>query len=64
VFPNARRDILDQLAAGLSNAAIGDRLHLSVKTVANNVSNILNKLHLVNRSEAIVRAREAGLGRR
>jgi DNA-binding NarL/FixJ family response regulator len=56
------RDILDHLAAGHSNAAIGDRLHLSAKTVANNVSNILNKLHLVNRSEAIVRAREAGLG--
>jgi DNA-binding NarL/FixJ family response regulator len=56
------RDILDGLAAGHSNAAIGDRLHLSPKTVANNVSNILNKLHLVNRAEAIVRAREAGLG--
>jgi DNA-binding NarL/FixJ family response regulator len=56
------RDILDQLAAGHSNAAIGQRLYLSTKTVANNVSNILNKLHLVNRSEAIVRGREAGLG--
>jgi DNA-binding NarL/FixJ family response regulator len=56
------RDILDQLAAGLSNAAIGDRLHLSTKTVANNVSAILNKLHLANRGEAIVRARQAGLG--
>ncbi len=56
------RDILDALAAGHSNAAIGDRLHLSTKTVANNVSNILNKLHLINRSEAIVRARESGLG--
>lgn len=56
------RAILDQLAAGLTNAAIGERLHLSAKTVANNVSNILNKLHLTNRSEAIVRARESGLG--
>ncbi len=55
--------ILDQLAAGHSNAAIGERLHLSTKTVANNVSNILNKLHLLDRSEAIVRAREVGLGR-
>ena len=41
------RDVLDHLAAGHSNAAIGDRLHLSAKTVANHVSNILNKLHLV-----------------
>ena len=59
--------ILDQLAAGHSNAAIGERLHLSTKTVANNVSNILNKLHLLDRSEAIVRARgrtRAGARRR
>jgi DNA-binding NarL/FixJ family response regulator len=56
------RDVLDQLAAGHSNAAIGARLQLSAKTVANHVSNILNKLHLVSRSEAIVRARDAGLG--
>ncbi|MFI9602082.1 response regulator [Streptomyces sp. NPDC052043] len=57
------RDILDQLAAGLSNADIGRRLHLSGKTVANNVSTILAKLHLTQRSQAIVRARDAGLGR-
>jgi DNA-binding NarL/FixJ family response regulator len=57
------RDILDHLAAGLTNAEIGDRLHLSTKTVANNVSAILNKLHVTQRSQAIVRAREAGLGR-
>ncbi|MEU0837187.1 response regulator transcription factor [Streptomyces sp. NPDC005969] len=57
------RDILDHLAAGLSNAEIGRRLHLSGKTVANNVSAILAKLHLTQRSQAIVRARDAGLGR-
>ncbi|MEV5009654.1 response regulator transcription factor [Streptomyces sp. NPDC056159] len=56
-------DILDHLAAGLSNAEIGRRLHLSGKTVANNVSAILAKLHLTQRSQAIVRARDAGLGR-
>ena len=56
-------DILDRLAAGLTNAEIGKRLHLSTKTIANNVSNILNKLHFTQRGEAIVRAREAGLGR-
>jgi DNA-binding NarL/FixJ family response regulator len=57
------RDILDQLAGGLTNAEIGERLYLSSKTIANNVSGILNKLHLTQRSQAIVRAREAGLGR-
>ncbi|MER7001991.1 response regulator transcription factor [Dactylosporangium sp. NPDC000555] len=57
------RDILDHLAAGLSNAEIGQRLHLSGKTVANNISTILAKLHLSQRSQAIVRARDAGLGR-
>ena len=56
------RDILDLLAGGLTNSAIGTELHLSAKTVANNVSTILNKLQLTSRGEAIVRAREAGLG--
>ena len=55
-------DILDYLAAGLTNSAIGAQLHLSAKTVANNISTILNKLHCTNRGEAIVRARQAGLG--
>jgi DNA-binding NarL/FixJ family response regulator len=57
------RAILDGVAAGLSNAQIGQRLYLSAKTVANNVSNILAKLQLTQRAEAIVQAREAGLGR-
>jgi DNA-binding NarL/FixJ family response regulator len=56
-------EILDRLAAGLSNVDIGRMLHLSPKTVANNISAILGKLHLSQRTQAIVRAREAGLGR-
>ncbi len=56
------RGILDLLAAGLSNAAIGERLSLAPKTVANNVSSIFVKLQVAGRPEAIVRAREAGLG--
>ncbi|MGB5757874.1 MAG: response regulator transcription factor [Acidimicrobiales bacterium] len=55
-------DILDQLAGGLTNAEIGQHLHLSPKTIANNISIILNKLHVTQRSQAIVRARQAGLG--
>ncbi|MEU8260464.1 LuxR C-terminal-related transcriptional regulator [Micromonospora sp. NPDC048999] len=54
---------LSHLAAGLSNAQIGQRLHLSGKTVANNVTSILAKPHLTQRSQAILRARGAGLGR-
>jgi DNA-binding NarL/FixJ family response regulator len=57
------RDILEQLATGLTNAEIADRLHLAAKTVANNVSIILNKLHVTQRGQAIVMAREAGFGR-
>jgi len=56
------RDILDGIAAGLTNAEIADRLHLSAKTVANHVSTILTKLQVTQRGQAIVRAREAGLG--
>jgi DNA-binding NarL/FixJ family response regulator len=56
------REILDLLAGGLSNAAIGERLTLAPKTVANNVSSIFVKLQVAGRPEAIVRAREAGLG--
>jgi DNA-binding NarL/FixJ family response regulator len=57
------RAILNGIAAGLTNAQIAQQEFLSVKTVANNVSNILTKLHLSERGQAIVAAREAGLGR-
>lgn len=56
------REILDGVAAGHTNAEIGARLFLSPKTVANNISVILDKLQLAHRGEAIIRAREAGLG--
>ncbi|MFL6174724.1 MAG: response regulator transcription factor, partial [Marmoricola sp.] len=56
------RNILDGVAAGLSNAQIGERLFLSPKTVANNITTVLGKLHVGSRIEAIVKARQAGLG--
>jgi len=56
------RLILDKLAAGLTNVEIGRALFLSPKTVANNVSVILAKLNLSERGQAIVLARDAGLG--
>lgn len=55
-------EILEWIAQGYSNPAIANKLSLSVKTVQNNVSNILSKLQVVDRSEAIFRAREKGLG--
>ena len=57
------RAILDKIGAGLTNVEIGRALFLSPKTVANNVSMILAKLNLSERGQAIVLARDAGLGR-
>jgi DNA-binding NarL/FixJ family response regulator len=57
------REVLELVAQGLGNAEITRRLVVSPKTVRNHVSNILAKLQVADRSQAIVRAREAGLGR-
>ena len=57
------REILGLIAQGDSNTEIADRLSLSQKTVRNHVSNIFSKLQVVDRAQAIVRAREAGLGK-
>lgn len=56
------RQTLDLMAQGHKNAAIADRLHLSPKTVRNYVTSIFDKLELADRSQAIIRARDAGLG--
>jgi DNA-binding NarL/FixJ family response regulator len=57
------REILALIAQGHSNTEIADRLALSQKTVRNHVSNIFSKLQVADRAQAIVRAREAGLGK-
>jgi DNA-binding NarL/FixJ family response regulator len=56
------RQTLDLVAQGLGNQAIARRLHLAPKTVRNNVSTILAKLHAADRGEAIQSARREGLG--
>jgi len=56
------REVLDLVAAGLDNTAISRRLGLSPKTVRNHVANVLTKLAVRDRSAAIVRARDEGLG--
>ena len=57
------REILTLVAQHLTNPEIARRLHLSEKTIRNNVSNIFAKLQVAGRAEAIIRARDAGLGR-
>jgi len=56
------REILNAIAQGHNNAAIAQTLSLSQKTVSNYVSSIFSKLQVADRAQAIVRAREAGLG--
>jgi DNA-binding NarL/FixJ family response regulator len=56
------REVLAEIAQGASNSTIALHLGISVKTVRNHVSTILSKLMVVDRAEAIVRAREAGFG--
>jgi len=55
-------DVLELRAAGKRNPAIARELFLSDKTIRNHVSSIFAKLQVADRSEAIVRARRAGLG--
>jgi DNA-binding NarL/FixJ family response regulator len=56
------REILNLIARGESNAEIAAALTISIKTVRNHVSNIFSKLQVVDRAQAVIRAREAGLG--
>jgi DNA-binding NarL/FixJ family response regulator len=56
------REVLGLMAEGYKNADIAARLVLSPKTVRNHVSNILDKLQVADRAEAMLRARGAGLG--
>ena len=55
-------EVLGLVAQGLDNPAVARRLGVSGKTVRNHVSNVITKLHVTDRSAAIIRAREAGLG--
>jgi DNA-binding NarL/FixJ family response regulator len=56
------REVLDLLAQGMKNAEIAAELYLSPKTVSNQLTAIFAKLQVASRGEAIVRAREGGLG--
>jgi pimeloyl-ACP methyl ester carboxylesterase/DNA-binding CsgD family transcriptional regulator len=60
---DGERRLVELLARGLDNAQIAAHLELSEKTVRNKVSLVFAKMGVENRSQAIVRARDAGLGR-
>jgi DNA-binding NarL/FixJ family response regulator len=65
VFPELterEREILDLIAQGLNNSEVALRLVLSASTVRNYVSSIFSKLQVADRAQAIVKARDAGLG--
>jgi DNA-binding NarL/FixJ family response regulator len=65
VFPGLtarEHEVLDLVAMGRSNPEIASALRISGKTVRNHVSNLFTKLQVVDRAQAIVRARQAGLG--
>jgi DNA-binding NarL/FixJ family response regulator len=55
-------EVLELMARGLDNRRIARELVLSDKTVRNHVSNVMTKLDAADRSEAVLRARNAGLG--
>lgn len=57
------REVLDRIAAGRSNVAIAREFALASKTISNRVSAIFAKLGVADRAQAIVLARDAGLGR-
>ena len=57
------REVLDLIAQGYNNTKIAARLFVSPKTVRNHIAHIFTKLQVADRAHAIIRAREAGLGR-
>jgi DNA-binding NarL/FixJ family response regulator len=65
LFPeltSRERVVLNLVAQGLDNNQIAERLVVSQKTVRNHVSHIFQKLMVRNRAQAIVLARQAGMG--
>jgi len=58
------REVIDSMATGATNPEIAGILHLSPKTLSNHISSIFSKLGVESRGQAIILARDAGLGRR
>ncbi len=65
IFPeltDREREVLILIARGHRNPEIATQLSISLKTARNHVSNIFSKLQVADRAQAVLRAREAGLG--
>jgi DNA-binding NarL/FixJ family response regulator len=56
------REVLELMARGLTNSAVAEQLVISPKTVRNYITEIFSKLQVADRAQAIIRARDAGLG--
>ena len=56
------REVLVLIAQGVSNKEIAEKLVISMKTESNHITNIFSKLQVADRAQAIIRARDAGLG--
>lgn len=56
------REVLDLLARGQGTHDIAQTLALTEKTVRNHLSNIYSKLQVTDRVQAVLRARQAGMG--
>jgi DNA-binding NarL/FixJ family response regulator len=56
------REVLALIAQGFTNSAIAEKLVLSPKTVRNYITEIFSKLQVADRAQAIIRARNVGLG--
>lgn len=66
VFPDLtdrEYELLDLIAQGKNNHEIAELLYISVKTVSNHISSIFNKLQVADRAQAIVLAKDAGMGK-
>ncbi len=59
---NREREVLELIALGVANSKIAEKLVISEKTVRNHITSIFSKLQVADRSQAIVKARNAGLG--
>lgn len=65
VFPELterEHEVLELIAQGKNNKTIARELTIVEKTVRNHVSNIFSKLQVADRAQAIIRARQAGMG--